>query len=138
MHYSFRDTVTYEDIVSSPLVTPLQLGAGVVTGVKIFFPSGCNGAVHCQIWNSAGQLLPTNLDGDYALDGNVAEAIINYDLSKNPNLLYLISWGDDLYYDHDIDVHIEVRGIDEPQPYDIMALMIDTIDRLIYVIKSII
>ena len=114
------------------------MGSGVVTGIKIFFPYGCNGAVHCQIWDSSGQIVPTNQDGYYALDGNVAEASIHYDLSKVNNKLYLVSWGDGILYDHSIEVHIEVRGIDEPQPYDIMALMVDTLNRLIDVIKNLI
>jgi len=138
MHYSFRDTVTSHDTSSDPLVSPLKMGSGIITGAKIYFPYGCNGSVHCQIWDSAGQLLPTNADGDYALDGSYVEASLHYDLSKMSNQLYLIAWGDDVIYDHNIEVHIEVRGIDEPQPYDIMALMVDTLNRLIDVIKSLI
>lgn len=138
MHYSYEVTVEPTDVLSDPLVFPIVLASGRLRRVKIYFPVGCSRTIRCQLWDRAIQLLPTNADGFYSLDGDTVDASIYYDLDVNDNVLYLVAWSIGSSYSHTLSVHAEVQAVDEPDPYSLMALMTETVDRLITLIRGLV
>ena len=137
MHYAYQFTVEPTHTASAPLEESLKLGSGILKRVQIFFPDGCSKLVRCCLWNNWEQLAPTNPDGYYALDGAVADAALYYDMDQDTNQLWFIAWNYGAKYDHVLSVHLEVQGRDEPDPFNIMLLMKDTVNRLIDLMRSV-
>ena len=137
MHYAYEFTVEPAHVVSSPLVESIKLAAGTLTRVQIFFPEGCSRMVRCYLKDVSQQIAPTNPDGYYALDGNVADASLYHSLDYNVNQLYFVGWNIGAKYSHIITVLIDVKGVDEPDTNGIMILMKETIDRLIDLMRSV-
>ena len=137
MHYAYQFTVEPSHTASSPLEESLKLGSGILKRVQIFFPDGCSKLVKCCLWNNWEQLAPTNPDGYYALDGAAADAALYYDMDEDTNQLWFIAWTVGSKYNHEITIHLEVQGRDEPDPFKIMTLMKDTINRLIDLMRSV-
>ena len=138
MHYAYEVEITPTDTVDNYVVQPIILGSGIIRHVSIYFPSGCSRVVRCQLWDRANQVLPTNPDGWYAHDGASVEADLFYDLDRKGNELYFIAWSIGSSYDHTLTISLDVQGRDEPDPYSIMSLMNDTINRLIQLCRELI
>lgn len=136
MHYSFFFTIEPGNDVDNPVVETIKLASGVLRGVKIHFPVGCNGCARCCVLNDSKQLLPTNSDGFYALDGDSVNAPLWYDLSVNSNVLYFVGWSYGAEFDHDISVLLDVKEDNEPDMVMLQAKISEVIDHLISMIKS--
>ena len=136
MHYSFFLTVSPDNDVDNPALQAIKLGSGILREVKISFPSGCNGVVRCFLANDSVQLLPTNQDGYYALDGDSVVARLWYDLSINTNTLYFIGWSVDADYSHELCVMLDVKEDNEPDMTMLQSKIIDVLDHLVSMIKS--
>ena len=136
MHYSYEVTIDPEDTATSPVVYPIVLATGILRRVRIFFPLGCSRTVRCSLWDRAIQILPTNQDGYYALDGNMVDADVYYSLDSNDHYLYLVAWAVDSAYQHTLTIHLDVQGPEEPDANKVMVLMNSTIDRLITLCKG--
>ncbi len=137
MHYSYAATVLTTHTVSAPLEYSIKLSSGILRRVQIFFPYGCSTLVRCQLWSDMGQLAPQNLDGFYALDGNVADVSLHYDLDKATNQLWLLCWSVNCRYDHTLQVHLDVQGRDEPDNYYLLNKLLDTESVLIDLMRSV-
>lgn len=135
MHYSFDVPVTPADTAGDPVIFPMPLATGILRNVKIFFDYGCGRTVRACLFNRGIQILPTNADGYYALDGDKAEANLYYNLDDD-NELFLVAWNVEGSYDHTLSVHLEVQGPDEPSLETLQRLMIDTVNRLIDLIRA--
>ena len=138
MHYSYEVEVTPSDVVTDPVVYPIVLATGILRRVRIFFPYGCSRAVRCSLWDRSIQILPTNQDGYYSLDGEVADADVYYSLDDNDHYLYLVAWAVDTAYNHTITIHLDVQGPEEPDANKVMVLLNSTLDRLIDLCRSLI
>ena len=138
MHYSYEVEVTPDDSVTDPVVYPTVLATGVLRRVRIFFPYGCSRTVRCSLWDRAIQILPTNQDGYYSLDGNVVDADVYYSLDDNDHYLYLVAWAVDSAYNHTLTIHLDVQGPEEPDANKVMVLLNATLDRLITLCRSLI
>ena len=138
MHYSYEVEVTPDDSVTDPVVYPIVLATGVLRRVRIFFPYGCSRTVRCSLWDRAIQILPTNHDGYYSLDGNVVDADVYYSLDDNDHYLYLVAWSVDSAYNHTLTIHLDVQGPEEPDANKVMVLLNATLDRLITLCRSLI
>lgn len=136
MHYSYEVEVTPSDVVTDPVVYPIVLATGILRRVRIFFPYGCSRAVRCSLWDRSIQILPTNQDGYYSLDGEVADADVYYSLDDNDHYLYLVAWAVDTAYNHTITIHLDVQGPEEPDANKVMVLLNSTLDRLIDLCRS--
>ena len=137
MHYAYQFTVEPTHTASAPLEESIKLGSGILKRVQIFFPEGCSRLVRCALWNNWEQLLPTNPDGYYALDGDNSDASLYYNMDEDTNQLWFLAWTIDTKYNHDLTVHIEVQGPDEPDITRISTLMAETIQRLIDLMRSV-
>jgi len=138
MHYSYEVEVTPTDTVVNPVVYPIILATGILRRVRIFFPLGCSKVIRCSLWDRALQLLPTNQDGFYALDGNVVDADVYHSLDDNDHYLYLVAWTTGSSYDHTLSVHLDVQGPEEPDANKAMVLLNETLGRLIDLCRSLI
>lgn len=136
MHYSFFLTVEPSNDVDNPAIETIQLASGIIENIQIFFPIGCSGVIRCCLANDSIQLLPTNQNSYYALDGNEVNANIHYDLDANTNTLYLIAWSIGSSYNHTLTLHADVRGHDEPSLEFLQLRFIDLMDRFIDLIRS--
>ena len=137
MHYSYEAEVTPADTVDDPLVFPVTLTSGILKGLEVFFPSGCSRTVRIQLWNRGKQIAPSNADGFYALDGDKASAGLHYDIDKEDNELFVIGWNIGGMYDHVITIHLEVQGPEENTMDELVKLMLETINRLIDLMRSV-
>ena len=136
MNYSFFLTVSPENTVEAPSVQAIKLGSGVLREAKIAFPSGCNGVVKCLLANDSVQLLPTNQDGYYSLDGDYVIARLWYDLTLNSNILYFVGWSENAEYSHDLCIMLDVKEDNEPDMIMLQSKIIDVLDHLISMVKS--
>mgnify|MGYP000866471144 CR=1 FL=1 len=137
MNYSYEVVVSTSHTVFAPLEFSIKLAAGILRDVKIFFPYGCSNLVRCQLWSDLGQIAPQNLDGFYALDGNVASISLYYDLDKTSNQLWLVCWGVSCRYNHTLQVHLDVQGRDEPDNYYLLNRLLDTENTLLDLMRQV-
>jgi len=138
MHYSYEATVLNTHTVSSPLVVPMKLGSGIFYKADVVFEVGDGFSTAVVIWDRAKQILPTNPDGFYSGDGVVYPCPCYYNLDKEDNDIFLIAWNRGGVYNHDVNVMLSVRGLDEPDEFGIMKLMTETINRLIQLCRELI
>lgn len=138
MHYSYEVEVTPDDSVTDPVVYPIVLATGILRRVRIFFPYGCVNSVRCCLYDRSLQILPTNQDGYYALDGDSVDADVYYNLDDNDHFLYLVAWSMGTDYDHSLSVHLDVQGPEEPDSNKVMVLLAETLERLIDLCRSLI
>lgn len=137
MHYSYEVTIETTDTVADPLEYEIKLGSGIITGVELLFEVGDGFSSCVQLWDRGKQILPTNPDGFYAADGLLIEAPLYYSLDDEDNVLYVIAWNRGGVYAHAVTVMISVKANDEPDVTSLMGLMIETIDKLITLMRSV-
>lgn len=86
----------------------LKLGRGILTEVRIVFPPGCAGLVHCRLLHQAHQLAPTNPEGDFSGDTYPQVYSEYFELFATPYLLVLEAWNDDDTFAHTIYLSLTV------------------------------
>jgi hypothetical protein len=136
MHYSYELIVLPAHTVDNPKVVPVTFGAGVVKHISLVFPVGCSRAVHVIVCDQAKQLLPTNPEGNYALDGYSVEMDVYLDMSTYGNQFYLMAWNDGTSYLHNIQCHFDVEGVEEPSPNRAVLVLADAINNLVTMMRS--
>ena len=136
MNYSFFAQVDVDNTVDNPVVESVKLGSGVLRNVKILFPSGCNGTVRCCLVNDGYQLLPTNQNGYYDLDGDFVDASLWYDLQANPNQLWLVCWSVNAGYSHTIRILLDVKEDSEPDPWATQEKIVELMNRIVTLVKG--
>ena len=60
-----------------------------------------------------------------------------HNMDDTTNLFYLVAWNVGGVYSHTLNVLIDVKGVDEPDVYNIMERFRDTMDRLIDLMRSV-
>jgi hypothetical protein len=138
MHYSYEFTVLTTHTVTSPLTYAMKLGAGILKKVDIDFPAGCDGAVRCVMVSKANQVLPTNPDGFYAGDGKTISAQLHHSIDEEGTYLAFVAWSTTALYPHTLRAQLEVQGPDEPDINQFIPMLLDTINRLIALLKGLI
>ena len=138
MHYEYSVLVQPENDANDPVVYPVKLAAGVLTDFSVFFAAGCNRTTRVQLWDRGNQILPTNRDGYYSSDDNTVVAKLHYDIGEHSNKFYIVAWAAGSVYDHTITVDMDVRALDDPDVTSLVGAMINTTDRLIALIRSMI
>jgi hypothetical protein len=86
----------------------VQLSAGILSRVLVFFPPGCCNRVHAIIFYQGYQIEPWNRDGsfhwnDYAYDIECEHEIIAPDTEVT-----IKAWNDDDIYEHTLDFAFDV------------------------------
>jgi hypothetical protein len=137
MHYSYEVTIEPEHTTTSPLIFPIKLSAGILFNVDLLFEVGDGFSSCVMLYDRAKQILPSNPDGFYAADGLLISAPLWYNLDEEDNNLNVIAWNRGGVYSHTVAIMLSVKAVDEPDVNSIMSMMIDTIDRLITLMRSV-
>jgi hypothetical protein len=78
MQYVYVLTVTPSCTVSSPAVQLLKIPSGIIKRVQLWFDVGTDNLIRGILADGSEQVLPTNPEGFYALDGEKAAAPADY------------------------------------------------------------
>jgi len=84
----------------SPLITPLKLTKGRLTGGFLYFPSGPAGTLHFLARVGIHQIIPFNVGDTYRLDDVVVPLHFNLCLSSEPFLIECVTWNTSTLFDH--------------------------------------
>lgn len=88
----------------NPLITPVKLTKGRLTGGLLFFPSGPAGKLHFLARVALHQILPFNTGENYRLDDCVVPFHLAIDLHQPPYEIDCITWNDSTQYPHVLTV----------------------------------
>lgn len=138
MHYSWELVVNTGNTVNNPATLNLGLPCGIVEEVDIYFPYGCGRVIRAQLYDGATQILPTNVEGFYALDGDTSKAPMYYDLSDEYNILQLRAWTITGQLAHTLTVMVYVKGPNEPDLLAVLKAQVDCMNKQIDLIRSLI
>lgn len=136
MHYCYEVVVEKTNTAQSPVIFPVVLGAGIVRRVQIVFRLGCDKRVRVKLYDGSKQILPTNPEGYYALDGDIVDVQFYYDLSKEYNELFLVAWAYNAKLSHTLTVMIDVDGPDEPNITASLKYLANAIHELVAYARS--
>ncbi len=109
---------------ASPLVTPIKLTRGRLTGGFVFFPSGPAGTLHFFARMGVHQIIPFNTDQNLRLDDCVVPVSLGIDLLEPPYVVDCVTWNDSTEYDHvlTISLSLDPKG---KKKHDLKALIND-------------
>ncbi len=138
MHFSWELTVLTTNTVTNPAYKELKLPCGILRHVDIVFDYGCDRLVRCAVFDGAQQILPTNLDGFYALDGDTVRADLYYDLDERYNHIVVYGWNVGTRYNHTLTIMCDVQGPDEPDLIAVLRAQTKLMDRQIDLLRSLI
>ncbi len=138
MHFAWELPVLTTNTVTNPASVELKLPCGILRKVEIYFDYGCDRLVRCTLFDGALQILPTNLDGYYALDGDTVRADIYHDLAEEDNRLIVYAWNVGTKYSHTLSIMCDVQGPDEPDLLAVMKAQVALMDRQIDLMKGMI
>jgi hypothetical protein len=136
MHYAYDVLVEPEHVSSNHLEVPIKLSAGIIKHVSILFQRGCAGLVHCALWNGSEQVLPTNLDATYCVDGYVIEVDCYLPTWVYGNEFWVLAWNRGTYYKHLLRIFVDVQGVDEPDIGEAATTLYKTVESLSTVLKG--
>jgi hypothetical protein len=112
VHYTKELTVPANTGAGTPASTTIDLPAGVLQRITIFFPPGCSRLTHVTIYDGATQVYPKTASTDYAEDAK--EVVINdmviYDAVKT---LTLKGWSPGTSYQHKVTFNFQVQTAEE-------------------------
>ncbi len=138
MHFAWELEVGTANNANDPASLDLKLPCGILREVSIYFDYGCDRLVRAVVFDGAKQILPTNQDGYYALDGDTAHAVLHHDLDFEYNQVSVYGWNIGTKYAHILTIMCEVQGPDEPDLYSVMKAQVAVLDRQIDLMKELI
>lgn len=136
MHFAWELTVLPANTRLNPAYVSLKLPCGILRQVEVFFDYGCDRLVRCALYDGATQILPTNPDGYYALDGDTVRARLYHDLDLQYNQLTMYGWNIGTKYTHTLSVMCEVQGPDEPDLEAVLLAQVKLQDKMIDLMKG--
>jgi hypothetical protein len=136
MHYSYDANVLPVHTSSNPLEVPIKISTGIIKHVSLIFPPGAVRQVYCTFWDTAEQLLPTNLDGTYHEDNYSVEIECYMPTWIYGNDFCLLAWNRGCAYPHNVRVMLDVQGVDEPDLGSTVQTLNNVIDTLVSLIKG--
>lgn len=89
---------------NDPLVTPLKLTKGRLTGGFVYFPTGPAGLLHFLARIGIHQIIPFNTGQNYRLNHCVVPFHLAIDLHEPPFEVDCITWNDSTQYSHALTV----------------------------------
>lgn len=99
--YISTDTGFTED---EPLVTPLDITRGRLTGGFVYFPSGPAGTLHFFARLGLHQIVPFNTGQNYRLNDCVVSFSLGIDIDEPPFLIDCVTWNDSELFPHALTV----------------------------------
>ncbi len=125
MFHAWDITVPANTPLLNPVKQELNLPAGVITGISIKFPSGCNGMVKIRILRWTFQLVPLSSGEWVTGDGETVPTEQNYELLETPFMLEFQGCSPSTTYPHTITVRIEVSPLVSPADAQTIDLLKD-------------
>lgn len=112
MHYNKELTVPANTAAVAPATTTIDLPAGVLQRITIFFPPGCSRLTHVAIFDGATQVYPKTASTDYAEDNKeiAINDVVIYDATKT---LTLKGWSPGTGYPHKVTFNFTVQTAEE-------------------------
>jgi len=101
-------TVPADTAELNPLKQKLKLPFGIITGISIKFPDGCNGMVKVRILRWTFQVIPLSSGEWVTGNGETVPTETSYELTETPFELEFQACSPSTSYSHKITVRIEV------------------------------
>lgn len=114
-------------------VQELQVSPGILTGLSVYFPSGCHSLARCRISIGESAIAPRS-PGGYITGNNSTlpiEGIYELISDKRP-VLKIELWNLDVMHDH--TVHVTAKWLTEEElqaERSLLALIAQRIDQLV-------
>ena len=89
---------------NNPLVSPIKLTRGRLTGGFVYFPAGPAGVLHFLARIGVHQIIPFNTGENYRLDDCVVPFHLAIDLLEPPYRVDCVTWNDSTSYPHALTV----------------------------------
>jgi len=102
MHYSFDLTIPAQTTEVNKISLVCPVNYGILREIEIFFPWGCAGLVHVQIYRFQRQIFPSNIDSNYSDNDYHLRFEEYYPILELPYELVVKGWNLDDYFDHTI------------------------------------
>jgi len=101
-------TVPANTLQSDPAKEFVLLVRGILSEIEIWFPPGCAGLVHCQVYDGPHQVFPRE-DGQ-SFVGDDWHILIKdaLPIHGEPFGLTVLGWSPGASYDHTIYIHFEL------------------------------
>lgn len=116
MDYSMRVNVPANTLASAPVRQNIKVDQGIIHEGWVFFPFGCNGYVHTQLWHGEAQILPITAGATYAGNGFPIPIKDRIEMRGYPEKLTLVAWSPGTTYAHNIDLRISLLPKEELDP----------------------
>jgi hypothetical protein len=112
MFYESSLTIPKNTPRETPVIGTFPIHPGVVTFAEVFFPPGCAGLAHVQIWLWERQLWPSNPDSYFTGDGTSISFTEDLEVVDPPFELEIAGWNDDDTYPHTPIVRVQITPSD--------------------------
>lgn len=100
MHYSFDLTIPENTTEAGKISLVCPVNYGILREIEIFFPWGCAGLVHVQLYKAINQIFPSNKDESYKDNDYHLKFEEYYPILEKPYELTLWGWNLDDYFSH--------------------------------------
>jgi len=87
-----------------PLITPLRLSKGRLSGGFLYFPRGPSGVLHFIARIGVHQIAPFNVGQSYRLNQALIPLDLNIDFFEPPYIIDCVTWNDSTTYAHALTV----------------------------------
>lgn len=108
MYYERRFTTPASQAKATPLVTRINISAGVIVGMAVTFPPGPQAQLHVTISHGTQQIMPVEPDTDVAWDMATVFALYHYEVRDHPFEIVVKSWNDDASRSHLVKVALNM------------------------------
>jgi len=108
MIYAFSIATPANTAEAAKQRTVLTITKGIVHQFEVFFPPGCVGLVHLQIFNALQQILPSGQGSSFIGDGTTLAYREFIELVEPPYQLTAYTWNLDDTYAHTITLRLGI------------------------------
>ena len=102
--HNFTITLPLGGTEAAPETTIGYIGKGVIHRLVIFFPRGCFGLAHIQIFVGGVQVWPSIQGQTFAYDGYTLDVLEHFEIEAGPTEVRIVGWNEDETYNHTIQV----------------------------------
>ena len=106
MIYTASITTTAGGSKQAATRTIIKVTKGLIWNMEVFFPPGCTGLTHVQFFDGSYQILPASPGNTLIGDGQLLRYDDLYLKEAAPFELVIVSWNEDTFYDHTIQIRI--------------------------------
>ena len=112
MNYELRLVVPNSTLKAAPVEGTLKIHPGVVTRVRLLWPTGAAQLGHAQVFRFSKVLWPPYDDQDFTGNGLPIEWNEEYEIIEPPYELTVRAWNDDDTFPHTLTFGVAVLPID--------------------------